>query len=485
MRPTPQFTYQRLAAKEGAYEQFHVFLAAETTDSWTLRATVEILKTRHEFRSTELRERMIWIETQDAGAKPNRYNAERRLIVASEVAVATAAQTELIKKNHKRPIPIQREPASPTDQFSTRHSEGMTTHRRNDELVTYAKDVKVGAWFSKPVDDWRMLNPYASSSDDSGVIALLLERILNVVVKFEIKAYLNFVRIPGFVDIEIATDAADLAEKAWKWGQRQLSKKIQELPYGGADSNYEPEFNDERDRALAKIASGAKLAIEFDSSNRRMGSIDGQSVDPVVVDRLLASRLLEIVGDRFAHRRVEPRHFELKKGLKLSDRQLRPRNFSVSFRSFETYCPHRRHWSENECLHKEGSRNCCAASTCPLVEAVYLSDADRHGSVHDEPHFNAYDENWDTQVVAIHRNTERSSAFRSAGRQRVEAIVQIAANAYASGIANYLVGDSQKTAAEEAIEAGYLTLVENNQIGIIVTLSPSIIAQIKTRKVAP
>lgn len=83
---------------------------------------------------------------------------------------------------------------------------------------------------------------------------------------------------------------------------------------------------------------------------------------------------------------------------------------------------------------------------------------------------NRYGDDWDTPVVAIHRNTERSFAWRAAGEARIAVIVNAVAQAWSIG-ANYLAGQGVQLAVRDAVALGHLEVVEETALGPIVRLA--------------
>src|SRR3546814_158845 len=164
------------------------------------------------------------------------------------------------------------------------------------------------------------------------------------------------------------------------------------------------------------------------------------------------------------------------------------RSECVRFQAFQSYCPQRRRDGDNECAHNLSRSYRCSEETCPIVTQVYVEDGGRLGygtSFEEEPAFDDANCERDTLVRPIHPNTTRSSAWRSAGVQQVEAVVnQVLHAKYRLGIegGRYLFGAENERAVRQAIAEGYLVLdQEMPGFGLVVQASASLISDIEGR----
>lgn len=423
------------------------------------------------------------IDTDEARMTPTVYNARRRLVVAINEAGRLLTEVRAAKPRLEcrpiaiEPLPIERG-AEQEGRRVTCVSDGNCRRSRRDDVAyaecggvrySFPEDSPGSVVFDRAQDGWRRMHNWTSTSESAPVLVLLMSARLNQ--RCRVEELGGWGGRGGLIDVSDrasaidAIDAGNIAEQLWKAADDRLSSAIGSLPWEGQDSLFEEAFSDARDTLLGRLAAGAALDGQWLGHDEVAATIDGAPVEPVAALRLL-------------QRRIELLEFEqnlprgqfrarLKPGVKLDDRTLHPRKFTVSFRAFEEHCEHRQHWSEHECLHRNGTPDRCGVASCPRVSAVYHQEA-TYGS--GDPHFNQYGDDWDTQVVANHRNTERSFAWRAAGEARVAVIVNIAAEAWSMG-ANYLVARGEEPAAREAVVLGHLEVIEETALGPIVRLA--------------
>lgn len=243
-----------------------------------------------------------------------------------------------------------------------------------------------------------------------------------------------------------------------------MKRELEALEWGGAPSGFTTEDDDARDALLDRVAAGLRIGrlVRPDAGyndvdgNFEYETEDGETLDPHIVERLVNARLL-VPEDGFWGRSPV---LEAAEGI--TPRQLRPREHTVSFKAFESYCAHRRHDSGRECANDCNRSDYCLESVCPLVTQVHRNERDRYAVRFDgDPAFEPEDDwNHDPMVYAIHRNTERSGAWKAAGEEGVRALVDTVLTAKLRYGASHLVEDSLRRHALAAVEAGHLRLVD-------------------------
>lgn len=245
----------------------------------------------------------------------------------------------------------------------------------------------------------------------------------------------------------------------------KFKKRVAALQWGGQPSSFTDEDDDARDMLLARMRAGEKVMRtrrEDAGYNDIEGNFDytdgeGSPLSGEIVERLLHARLIQSEDGPFGNSAmlVAPEG--------AGDKGADPRRRTVRFQAFQSYCQHRKHWDETECRHRDNhvGGDMCAEGVCPLVSQVYAAD---YGESYqrrfdDDPAFNPnHDYEHDPLVVAHHRNTERSFAWRSAGQDGMMAIVNtVLASHFAHGAA-FLVEPALETHARAAVAAGHLVI---------------------------
>ena len=426
----------------------------------------------------------VYIDTDRVGMEPTVHNARRRLVVALNEAGRLLAEARVVEPHLEcRPTAIELLPIEGATEQEGRYvtcisSEGYRRLTRPDGLehaecggmrYTFPKDSPGSVVFDSEREGWRRMHNWASSSESSPVLVMLMSARLNQHCRLEKLGGWGgqggLIDVPDCVSDMDAIDAGNIAEQLWKASDRRMSSAIASLPWEGQDSLFEETFSDARDALLGRLAAGGTLDGQWIGFEEVAATIDGEPVEAAAALRLLQRRT-EFLDFEANLPRGQFRA-RIKPGVKLDDRTLHPRKFAVSFRAFEEHCEHRRHWSESECLHENGNRDRCGVASCPRVSPVYHQEGS-YGT--DDPHFNQNGDDWDTLVVAIHRNTERSFAWRAAGEARIAVMVNKAAQAWSIG-ANYLASRGEEPAAREAVALGHLEIVEDTILGPIVRLA--------------
>ena len=215
-----------------------------------------------------------------------------------------------------------------------------------------------------------------------------------------------------------------------------------------------------------RMAAGKPLRHEDDDVVAYVDA-DGSPLATHVVDRLRKAGLLEREGDRYAGPWCPATLAGTESLAKAPPRVLAPRSVAVGFAAFRSYCGYRCGGDGRECRNpgNDGYDSRCEVATCPITERAY--DADHHGTGRlrfDRDGDPAWgweveeDPDLDLPVTALHPNTARSPAFRSAGLQRVEALVRTVANAMLRHGAPFLVERCHDAALDEAVAAGHLVV---------------------------
>lgn len=268
-----------------------------------------------------------------------------------------------------------------------------------------------------------------------------------------------------------ANAALRLARSALDAGRR----RIEALPVKGQPSIFTPEDDEARDSLLAELVAGAAIDVVVGSGRHDWAcSVGGEPVAGHIVDRLLKARWLESAERGW----LERTSFTLSKYATPTPRALAPRDHAVSFDAFQSWCRFRRHPDDGsvECAHpRKYDESRCGCHGCPLTTPVHKDEIDQFA---DDPVFGWCESSEiDVLVVADDVRTERSRAWQAAGERRIEAVVQLVAGAYVNYSAPYLCDTAMAKAAREAVDAGYLEVVEETPLGPIVGLG----AMLKTR----
>lgn len=285
---------------------------------------------------------------------------------------------------------------------------------------------------------------------------------------------------------------ADYAVHAYKiaYGMTEKFKaRVEELQWKGQPSRYLDEDNDARDMVLDEMIKGAKVFREKRESsgyNDADGHFtfsfeDGRPIPHYLIARLTDAYLINVEGWPNIDReddQVKP----LVAREKLDKTLVKPRENSVYFKAFESYCSYRRREDDNECAHSDSRGEHCSPESCPLVTQVYAKD--QGYSSDDEPAFDWSDWERDVQVFAHHPNTHRSYAWRAAGQDAVYAVVnQVIGSKFQLGIDRFLFGSEHMRAVKAAIAEDLLVVDEEMpDFGIVVKLSEKTLKMIEENR---
>lgn len=268
-------------------------------------------------------------------------------------------------------------------------------------------------------------------------------------------------------DFNTAWNFANAALRMAKAALAAGKARIKALPAKGEPSMFTPEDNDARDILLAAVVVGASVDVVVpENRDGWICTLQGEPVPEYLVRRLLSARWLESTergwstATSFVLSGYAP---------KATPRQLAPREHAVSFAAFASWCRYKGHTDDaRECGHpKKWDADNCGVHGCPLVTPVYRHEV---SSADEDPVFGWTDESLDVMVTADDVRTERSAAWRAAGRQRVEAIVNLVAGSYLRYNASFICDEALAKAAREAVEQGHLEIVEETTLGPIVRL---------------
>ncbi len=262
-------------------------------------------------------------------------------------------------------------------------------------------------------------------------------------------------------------EASALGTVAMRLAERAIPaylKAMECLPVEGKPSRFTDEDNDARDVLLEFLAGGGEIRVLHGGPDaERRFFIEGIEVPRHLYERL--SGMLQ--GDGDSRARTPDTAYRLSDRVKLRPRDLRPRDHAVSFVSFSEKCRYRRYDSGRDCANPDkGNQDDCNLC-CPLVSPVYRNEV---GRMSEDAFFGWMDER-DVEVTADHPGTERSYAWKASNGQRVQAIVNTVAYAYAAYGAGWLCSAGDAKAAREAIAAGHLVLTEESPVGPMVALS--------------
>ena len=277
-------------------------------------------------------------------------------------------------------------------------------------------------------------------------------------------------------------------------------QEVASLQWGGTPSAFLDEDDDARDLLLADVLSGTAIsrtrredADYNDVDGTYIYSLpDGSELPHYIVARLINADVLKPLGWPLSmNRDLDAPAVPLVFYPKVDPAALVGRSECVRFQAFQSYCPQRRRDGDNECAHNLSRSYRCSEETCPIVTQVYVEDGGRWGygtSFEEEPAFDDANCERDTLVRPIHPNTMRSSAWRSAGVQQVEAVVnQVLHAKYRLGVegGRFLFGAENDRAVRQAIAEGYLVLEQEMPgFGLVVQASDTLIAEIEVRKLA-
>lgn len=282
---------------------------------------------------------------------------------------------------------------------------------------------------------------------------------------------------------------ADYAVHAYKiaYGMSERFKaKVEELQWKGQPSRYLDEDNDARDLILDEMMKGARVLREKRESsgyNDADGQFiysfeDGRPIPHYLIIRLAEAYLINVEGWPNFDR--EDDHIKpLVVSDKLDKTLVKPRENSVYFKAFESYCRHRRHDDDYDCVHPCSRGEYCSAEACPLVTQVYTKEEGY--SSREDPAFESGDWDRDVQVFAHHPNTHRSYAWRAAGQDAVYAVVnQVIGSKFQLGIDRFLFGSEHMRAVKAAIAEDLLVVDEEMpDFGIVVKLSEKTLKMIE------
>ena len=271
-------------------------------------------------------------------------------------------------------------------------------------------------------------------------------------------------------------------------------REIAALQWQGRPSAFLDEDDDARDWLLAEMRAGARVdrVRREDAGYNDADGIceftlsDGTPLTHYIVTRLQNADAILPEGYPFEHRRepdapLAPLVFNPK----AHPDAIEPRLSCVPFQAFQSYCSFRRHDGDRECAHPTKGGDTCSANYCPLTTQVYSGDVGDYGlRFDDDPAFDYHEWERDSMVYAIHRNTERSFAWRAAGEDAVTAVVNTVLHAkYALGVDRHLFGSENMRAARQAVAQGHL-VVDQEMPGFGVVLRPSdgLIARIEAAR---
>jgi len=249
-------------------------------------------------------------------------------------------------------------------------------------------------------------------------------------------------------------------------------ERLESLPVGGQPSSFTEDDNDARDVVLAALAAGGAIDAKGEAGREgRRYALDGIEVPVHVFDRLARADWLQGDGGY----REPSRTYRLAPHATVRPRDIAPRDHSVSFASFSGKCRFRR-YDGDECANRnKRDPYTCNSHGCPLTTPVYRKEVDYFA---DDPFF-GWEHERDVQVTADHPGTERSYAWRAAGAQRIDDIVNIAVDAYARYRAGYACSEGEVKAAHEAIALGYLVRTQPESGIVLVALSDELKARVE------
>ena len=260
---------------------------------------------------------------------------------------------------------------------------------------------------------------------------------------------------------------------------KRFKDRVGALQWGGQPSSFTDEDDDARDLLLARMRAGETVlrtrredaGYNDIEGNWTYTDGDGLELSGEIVERLLHARLIQAEDGPFGDSNALVAPADAK------DKGAEPRKRTVRFQAFQSYCQHRRHWEETECTHRDnhcgGDR--CSEGACPLVSQVYSGDYGDSWQrrFDDDPAFNPDDRyDHDPLVIAHHRNTERSFAWRSAGQDGMLAVVNTVLSSHFNYGAPFLVEASLHAHAHAAVAAGHLEIV-NDMPGFGLVMKPT------------
>lgn len=276
---------------------------------------------------------------------------------------------------------------------------------------------------------------------------------------------------------------------------RTFGTEIGQLQWKGAPSVFLDEDNAARDMLVAEMRAGATIERRLLEDARyndcdgvcEFTLSDGTPLPHYIVTRLQNAETILPLGHPFNHRKHGEPLVPLVYNPKVDQALLAPAERSVPFQAFQSYCSHRRYDNDHECAHRTGGGEYCSAGRCPITVQVYAEDVGRYGmDFREDPAFE--DEDWehDPMVRALHRNTERSYAWRAAGENAVMAVVnQVVHAKYALGVDRHLYGNENMRAVRQAVADGWLVVdQEMPGFGTVVRLSESTIVKVEEQRAA-
>ena len=284
----------------------------------------------------------------------------------------------------------------------------------------------------------------------------------------------------------------DHAVASYKMAARLIEKtrsEIHALQWRGRPSVFLNEDDDARNWLLTEMQAGATITrvhrddAEYDDVDGNFEYIlsDDTPLAHTIVKRLINCDAIRPEGYPFNNPNPDEPLPPLVFNPKAKGVIINPRDESVPFQAFQSYCAHRRHGDYKECASRmNNSENCCA-SHCPLVTQVYSEDVGSYGrDFGDDPAFDFDDWERDLLAYAIHPNTKRSYAWLASGEQAVMTLVNMLIyDTYTMNIPRRLFGPENTRAVKKAIAEGWLTFEEEMpDLGIIARLSDDTIATV-------
>ena len=278
-----------------------------------------------------------------------------------------------------------------------------------------------------------------------------------------------------------------------------MKDRVHKLQHEGRPSAFLDEDDDARDVLLGLMVGGATLTWSVDEGpdcdvsdgdpGVRYHLDDGSEAPYHVVQRLSEAGLIMPSDGRWG------RSTTLIAAEGLTRQQLNPRAESVSFDMFQSACRFRRHPddSQEECVSRShhGYNSYCEAEACPLLDRVHENEyGDRicgRSSIDDDPAFDYHvrDERPDPLMVARHRNTMRSHAWRHAGENRMHGIVNRVLGAHLTYGIPMLIEAMHDAAVDQAVADGWIVVRERNPLGSVAEASDRLLAEVQRQRRQP
>lgn len=289
-------------------------------------------------------------------------------------------------------------------------------------------------------------------------------------------------------DAEGVRKLVEAAMAAAKDATAAYEAELAGLPTGGEPTAFLGEDHDARDMLLQAMADGGivDVACVEDAADWTC-TMDGGAVAAHVLKRLIEARLVESFdgdGDRPWSWRTRTR-YRLRPGREPDARGLRPRERSVRFLRFAEACPRRDDREGRECHHPRSGSGTCSLTGCPLTTPVYMEERGLHAR--EDPTFAEEHDGKEGNdlVVADHRNTERSFAWRYAATSRAEVLLNYVARAWAADGAAHLCEDSDAHHVDALVAAGWVERGGRvGDIGVAVTASAKMRAALDAHRAA-